>query len=169
MFAEVEPLQSIYTASGTESGLLFEAIQDILNQMYVETATWGLESWESMLGIPMNQNESDSGRREVIISRLRGIGGTTKGMIVNMAAAFSGGEVEVIEVLEENKFIIKFVGILGIPENLKGLSAAVEQVKPAHLDYGYEYTYNTYEKINQKRHSELSLFTYENLRSSELL
>ncbi len=145
---EAEPLKSIYRATGKESGLYFEKIEDVLAQMYVETATWGLSIWEKMLGIKSFTDSSFEMRREVIISKLRGIGTTSKEMIKILAASFSGGEVEVIELPEQYKFLIKFIGVLGTPENMDGLSKAINDVKPAHLWYEYAFRYYLVSDVN---------------------
>ncbi|GAU79502.1 putative phage tail protein [Fusibacter sp. 3D3] len=138
---EAEPLKSIYRVTGEESGIYFDKIEDFLAQMYVETATWGLSLWEKMIDIKSFTSSSLETRREVIISKLRGIGTTSKEMIKTLAASFSGGEVEVIEIPEQSKFLIKFVGTLGTPQNILGLSQAIDEVKPAHLWYEYAFKY----------------------------
>ncbi|MBF4693895.1 putative phage tail protein [Fusibacter ferrireducens] len=138
---EAEPLKSIYKATGEETGAYFDQIEAVLDQMYVETATWGLFLWEKMLNIKAPSEHTYAMRREIIISKLRGIGTTTKEMISTMAASFSGGEVEVIEMPEQYKFLIKFVGPLGTPKNMEDLSQAIEDVKPAHLWYEYAFRY----------------------------
>lgn len=46
-------------------------LQEILDQLYVETATWGLEKWEKLCGIPTNTALSDGVRRANILSKLR--------------------------------------------------------------------------------------------------
>lgn len=145
---EAEPLKSIYKATGEESGIYFEKIEDVLEQMYVETATWGLAFWEEMLNIKAPREHTYAMRREIIISKLRGIGTTTKEMIKIMAASFSGGEVEVIEMPEQYKFLIKFVGVLGTPENMDDLSKAIDDVKPAHLWYEYAFRYYLVSDVN---------------------
>jgi hypothetical protein len=85
--------------------------------------------------------------REQINAKLRGTGTTTRQMLIDTAAAFSGGEVDVIECPAEYRFVVKFVGILGIPPNMSGFIQMLEQVKPAHLTYSFEYTYTTWANL----------------------
>lgn len=169
MFAEVEPLQSIYTASGTESGLLFEAIQDILNQMYVETATWGLESWENFFYLPVDKEEPLENRRSRLKTMLRGQGTTTKEMLESVCASFINGEVEVIEHPDDSVFKIKFVGKIGVPSNLDYIRATIDKIKPAHLEYEFIYVYNVYAALEPFTHDHLSGYTYEQLRSEVII
>ena len=67
-----------------------------------------------------------------------------KRQIQNMAQSFSNGEVEVLEDPARYHFDIRFVGSRGIPPNMDDLTAALEEIKPAHLTYAYIYVYNTY-------------------------
>ena len=71
-------------------------------------------------------------------------------MIKNTAEAFSGGEVEVIENFEEYSFIVKFVGVKGIPKNITLFKQMIEEIKPAHLSYKLDFTYTTWGMIQEK-------------------
>ena len=44
-------------------------LQDLSDNLFIETATWGLKYWEEMLNIPSNKNDYQT-RRAVIYSRL---------------------------------------------------------------------------------------------------
>lgn len=137
----------IQKSLGKESGALSNNINDMLQQMFVDTSTWGLELWEKELGIQTDKSKSDTTRREIIKAKLRGAGTTTKEMIKNVAIAFSGGEVDVIEYPKENKFVIQFIGVLGIPPNMAGLMQSIEEIKPAHLSYSFKYTYTVWNNL----------------------
>lgn len=142
-YVESDEVKQLQSALGGVTDTLKADVTDLINQLYVASATWGLKYWEDFLGIhnPLPTYES---RREVIMSTLRGAGTTTKEMIKSLAAAFSGGEVDVIEDNPNYRFIIKFVGTKGVPPNMAGLIDAVEKAKPAHLAYVFDYTYMTW-------------------------
>jgi hypothetical protein len=89
-------------------------------------------------------SKSDSFRRERIKAKIRGIGTVTKQMITDTAASYSNGVVEVIEYPSANSFKIKFVGTRGIPPNMGDLTLTIEEIKPAHLTYVFEYTWVTW-------------------------
>ncbi|ULO08148.1 YmfQ family protein [Paenibacillus sp. 19GGS1-52] len=135
---EMEELQAIL---GTEIGGLQTGAIDVLNQAFVETATWSLGRWELELGLSSDPSKSPVSRREMIKAKLRGSGTTTPEMIQRTASAFSGGDVEVIEVPGKYNFEIRFVGTLGIPPNMAGLIQIIEEIKPAHLAYEFVYSY----------------------------
>jgi len=119
----------------------------VLDQYFVSTATWGLDLWETELGMSVDPTKPVQSRREQINAKLRGTGTTTRQMLIDTAAAFSGGEVDVIEYPAEYRFVVKFVGILGIPPNMSGFIQMLEQIKPAHLTYSFEYTYTTWANL----------------------
>lgn len=142
---------------------------DFFDQLRVKTATWGLTAWEKSLGIKTDISASYEFRRERICAKLRGTGTTTKAMIEQTAAAYSGGEVEIIEYPEANRFAVKFVGTLGVPENMADLTLTIEEIKPAHLSYNFEYVYNPNSRLSKFTHAQLSARTYYQLRNEAII
>lgn len=140
------------------------AKENLFQQLDINTATWGLKLWEEIYGIKIDITKPDSYRRTRILSKMRGQGTTTKAMIQNVAESFSNGEVEVIEHNGEHRFEIKFTGTIGIPPNMDDLTAAVQDIKPAHLAYEYTYIYRTHRDLSQYTHKYLSNFTYKQIR-----
>ncbi|MEG1492248.1 MAG: putative phage tail protein [Oscillospiraceae bacterium] len=117
------------------------ALDDFGKQLNVSTATFGLDSWERALGLPVDVSKLDTERRERIMSKLRGSGTVTAAMIANVAKSFAGGEVSVIEDAANSRFVLKFSGQFGIPPNMADVGAAIDEIRPAHLAYSYEYSY----------------------------
>lgn len=69
----------------------------LMDQLCVDTATWGLRYWEQTLGIPVEPGKEPEYRRSRIRSKLRGSGVTTVALIKSVAESFSNGEVAVTE------------------------------------------------------------------------
>lgn len=134
-----------------EMGLSYWHEEDILNQCFVDTATWGLDFWEKVLNITTDLNKAYEDRREVIKAKLRGSGTTTVQMIKNAAEAFSGGECNVIQHPENYSFTVQFIGIKGIPKNMESFKQMLEDIKPAHLAYDFKYTYTVWGFLKQKK------------------
>lgn len=139
-----QEVQTQYDAESLQVGLINYKIQDLLNQAFIDTATWGIDLWEEEYGITTNKLLSYEDRREIVKAKKRGRGTTTIAMIKNTAEAFSGGECNVIPHNEEYRFTIHFIGIKGIPRNMAAFKDMLEIIKPAHLAYDFEYTYNTW-------------------------
>ena len=160
-------VRAIQNALAEEIGNLRYAQDDVLRQFFVYTATWGLDLWEKILDLPVDTTRPAERRREIIIAKLRGAGTTTKQMIINAAAAFSGGEVDVIEYPAEYRFVVKFIGVKGIPPNMAGFIAMLEQIKPAHLTYSFEYTYTVWDNLRVLAWSQAGTRTWNELKVYE--
>lgn len=128
---------------------LWAAREDYFKQLDLDTATWGLALWERAYGIEAEAGKPDDYRRARVMSKMRGQGTATAAMLRNMAASFADTEAVLIEHPETHHFDIKFTGRLGTPPNMADLTAAVNEVKPAHLTFGYLYTYLMLRQVHE--------------------
>ncbi|MGE5627838.1 MAG: putative phage tail protein [Solirubrobacterales bacterium] len=145
-------LNKIYLAQQAQLNILNDDIQDLINQCFIDTATWSLDIWEEEYGLKTIAGYNTDYRRTRVKARMRGQGTCTKALIENVAESFSNGEVDVIEDNANSQFIVKFIGVMGIPPNMDDLQAALEDIKPAHLAYAFEYTYinwNQFDNYNK--------------------
>ena len=140
-------IKTFMESNSIEVDTLKAYIEDLSKNLYVKSATWGLDLFEEELGLATDKSISYEERRERILAKKRGNGTTTKAMIKNTAEAFSGGEVEVIENFSDYSFIVKFVGIKGIPKNLTLFKNMIEEIKPAHLNYELAFTYTVWSMV----------------------
>lgn len=161
---EVEQMKMIQEILGKDLTKVIALKEDIFNQMFIDTATWGLSRWEKIFDLPIEIEKSYQFRRERIKAKIRGSSTTTKQLIINIASAFSNGEVEVIEYPAEYRFIVKFVGVKGVPANMKDLTSSIEEVKPAHLAFAFEYTYNYWENLKSYTWADLSIYSWDKVR-----
>ncbi|ADQ06521.1 hypothetical protein Calhy_0784 [Caldicellulosiruptor hydrothermalis 108] len=142
--------QTVYNIENDELTSVENAINDILNQCFIDTATWGLKYWEQLLNIPVDENKPADYRRSVIKSKIRGAGTITVSLIKTVAEAYSNGEVEVTENVAPYTFEVKFVGTRGIPPNLDDLKNIINEIKPAHLAVTYTFTYLIWDELDSK-------------------
>lgn len=140
-------VKACMSSQNVERNFIKESIEDLVNNLYVDTATWGLDYFEEELGLKTDKSKSYEERRERILAKKRGNGTTTKAMIKNTAEAFSGGEVDIIENFNDYSFIVKFVGVKGVPKNLALFKQMLEEIKPAHLNYELAFTYSIWSMI----------------------
>lgn len=143
-------IKAFMESNSVEVDTLKAYMDDLIKNLYVKTATWGLDLFEEELGLTTDKSISYEERRERILAKKRGNGTTTKAMIKNTAEAFSGGEVEVIENFNDYSFVVKFVGVKGIPKNLALFKKMIEEIKPAHLNYELAFTYTVWSMVMAK-------------------
>ena len=161
-------MAELYRTEGYELGTAKCTFSDLVDQCFVQTATWGLLRWEEVYGIATNFSLSYEQRREIILAKMRGQGTTTVEMLRNTAIAFSGGEVEVIEDNAHYNFIVRFVGQYGIPQNMQAFKEMLEEIKPAHLGYTLEYRFVIWNELKPYLWIELKPYTWDGLRVKEI-
>ena len=159
------PIQNSFTV---EADLINDKVEKTLEQFFVDSATYGLDKWEKMLGISKNNNDIQT-RRENIKAKMRSRGTTTVSVIKNICEAYSNGIVEVIVNHSDYSFIIDFVGTIGIPKAFAELDKAIEEIKPAHLAHSYKFNYNTHSDISNYTHEQLANYTHDEVRNSREL
>jgi hypothetical protein len=150
IYSNSRVMQSLYQAEGAEFDALRDAITQVLNQFYVDTATWGLDQWESELALAPNPSLTDDERRYRIKSKIRGYGTATISLVKTVAEAYDRGKVDVIEDFAAYTIHIWFVDTRGVPANIDDLKAALRAVVPAHLDIQYTYHYLIWDEFDAK-------------------
>ena len=92
------------------------AQEDWIDQLWIASATWGLDLWEALVGI---------------------VPAADAAMISRIAQAITGYDALVVEHFGQYQFSLTFVGDTpGFADfDLDAIRAAVEEVKPAHLEF----------------------------------
>lgn len=142
-----EPIKSLLESDGEEMGLLFSDIQEVLDQFYIDKATWGLSAWEKFYGIPIETEKESAFRRSVILAKKRGAGTVTSRFVKEIALAYENGEIEINE-LGNSTVEIKFVGIKGVPPNIDDFKNTMEEIKPGHIGLVYTLTFLTWDEFD---------------------
>lgn len=151
-----------------EENILNECIESTLNQFFVESATYGLDKWEKMLGISKN-NFDFLTRRENVKAKMRSKGTTTFTMIKNLCEAYSNGIVEINVDHSNYSFEIVFVSTIGVPLSFEELDRVINEIKPCHLAHSYKFNYNTNKDVSKYTHEQLANYTHEEIRNSSEL
>lgn len=161
-------IKALYTELLSETGRFRGNVEDLKNQLFIETATWGLNLWEKFLDLPTDESKSYLDRRSVIKSKLRGYGTVTKQLIQDVAQAYLNGEVEVDEFKDAFTVGIKFVGKRGNPPNMSDIQDAIRTILPAHLAIVFEFTYAHWDEIQlilQELFNDLDDMTWDSLET----
>lgn len=110
--------------------------QDLLDQMFVSTATWGLEYWDRVLDLPLAPRMTLKGRRNRILAKINGASTASIANLENIVNAhLTKRTAKIVEVNHEYRFVVEIeanesAGFLEIAKDLN-------EVKPAHLDYAF--------------------------------
>ena len=164
-FYENDIVKFIQNALGVEADSINNTVEDTLNQFYVDSATYGIDKWEKMLGISKNNFDIQT-RRENIKAKMRTRGTTSIDVIKNICEAYSNGEVDIVVDHTDYSFEIHFVGSIGIPQAFAELDKTIEEIKPCHLAHSYKFRYNNHEYLSKYTHEELGQYTHDELRNS---
>ncbi|MEK3827406.1 putative phage tail protein [Paenibacillus sp. FSL K6-1558] len=156
-------MQADMQAKGTEIDLLYQALNETLEQFFVRTATWGLDFWEQELGIETDRLKPVEQRRAVVESKLRGAGKFSGRQVSNVAEAYAGGKVDVTFQPEAWSFTVSFVDKYGLPPNLDDLKAVIEDIKPAHMTVEYRLRYLTIAEVESMTLSEIEQIRQDKL------
>lgn len=162
---DILEMHEIYLSEGIQTGNLCHALENMIDQLFITSAEWGLERWEKVFHIRTNMELGYEQRREILQAHLRGMGTTTKEMIKETAMAFSGGEVEVTEDAKNSRFIICFIGVKGTPPNMQSFINMLEEIKPAHLAYRFEYRYTVWQEVENRNWNSLNEITWDAVKT----
>lgn len=111
-----------------------KAILDALDQFFVERATWGLEMWERVLGIPTNPLKSTEMRRKTIRLKLRQPGSVTDEFMTKLVNQYiSDAQGVVLSFPSEYRIEILYHG--GQILDYGNFRKSIREYLPAHLGY----------------------------------
>lgn len=120
-------------------------LQDVIDQLYVESATWGIEKWEELVGIDADDSSSIESRREAVLAKLRKPESVTEIFLTNLINRFISDESgKVTADTSDYSVEIRFNAVSH--EALSKIIHGVKTYIPAHLglkgkiDYKHERT-----------------------------
>ena len=109
-------------------------LQDVLDQFYVKSATWGLDRWEELCGISTDKTLSDSVRRSTIIAKLQNPGSVTEVFLTNLINGYIADQQGyIISYPSEYRIEVLYRG--GQITDYEKLRTAISTYIPAHIGY----------------------------------
>lgn len=124
-----------------------KAIDNLIREFFIDTATFSLDTWAKFAGIEDDPLLDLDVRRSNIKAALKAKEVTTVEVIKSIAESYSNGTCEIIEDYANYKFTVKFTGTVGVPSRIDEIRKIIDKVKPAHLAYDFEYKYRTWNDI----------------------
>ncbi len=144
MFGTVSPIyyqskvmKAIFQSIGIEWDMIDEITDEILLQLFPQTATWGLRYWEELLKIPVNNSIPIDRRRALVLYRIKLRAPMTPARIANVTKSLAGDladYVEVLENVEPHVFMVTIgTGKSGI--NYLSIYREIRRIKPSHESF----------------------------------
>lgn len=127
-----------------------------------------VKNYERFMNLDLKKDWSLQDRKDRIIYTLLSKNIFTPQVLKEQAKIFTNGEIEVIEDYGNYSFVIKFISIVGIPQNLDNFKNFIYINKPAHLNFSIEFRYNTYNQVAYLLHNSLKLKTHKEIYDTRL-
>jgi len=152
-----EVFKQIFEAVVPQYASREEAVADLQAQMSVSTATWGLLIYEFEYGLKTDPAKSLEARRAAVIAKMRGTGKFTATLALAIVSAFTD---RVRRISFTGRIRIHFDDLTDL--DLAAVAAALEEVKPAHLNVEYDLGHNSVLELVDKVSASLRRFhTFE--------
>lgn len=136
--------------------------EQIIRDMFISTCSAErLGEYEKEAGISPAASQTEEDRRSAVIARWRSEGKCDIELLKITADSWKYGKTNIDFV--SNKLQISF-NDKGIPTDLDGLKAAIEEVKPAHIDTVYIFVYTTWDEVKTKTWNEVKTMTWDELK-----
>lgn len=127
-------MQAVMEAIGAEWDEAEKLADEVLAQLFPQTATWGIMYWEWLLGIPPNDSFSIEQRRARVLTRMQTRWPMTKERMEQLVRTFSQDKQAFIrEFFDQYRFEVVFSLTRSI--DLGTVYEVIEEAKPAHLGY----------------------------------
>ena len=131
-------MKAILEVESAEHRVQVEILKDLLQQLFVDTATWGLSDFERNLGLKPAATDDYIQRRNRILLYLQQRKTVTKDFIEELFSRYVSEDSQIV-VMEDNPdntfWVIDTGGRILYPDDLH---EAIETYKPAHLRFGLE-------------------------------
>lgn len=146
-------MTAINTAIENELMRLFASAYGILTEMNVSTSIELLPLWESSVGLAPDTGLPIEIRRSRVLARLRQLDTTTPERVRVIAEAYAHCYVEVAEDFDGYSIAVKFVSMIGKPDDMPGLIEQLERIIPAHIVLTYKFRQRTWGEVYDSRKS----------------
>lgn len=134
---------------GAAAGILWvlgeafrDCVLDWLEQLTIDTATWGLKYWEQAYGVTPQITDTVEERRSRVKAKMRGAKTTTREMLAGVAAAYAVGATSSVEELaREHRVRFHFSAASAFPSSMEALTVSLLEVMPSHVVFDYLFSY----------------------------
>ena len=159
-YRECPKTNTIQDGLSSEINNLYSKVDSTIDQLYVNSATWGLSEWEKFADIKKTDGTIEQ-RRARVVSKLKAKGTTTLEVMKSLCKSYAE-DIKVTEIYNEYKILLELIITKesDIPKtyNFSDMNEAIWEIKPAHL--AHEVDINNSRKLNIKTNYEDVKFKY---------
>lgn len=164
IFKQVEEIQAIAHVETPILEGLWQAIEDILNDQFIVTATdSGLSRQEKMLKLNVPATDTIETRRFRLLSRYQEQAPYTHKVLKQLLDSLLGeGKYYYERNIAEKWITVKLE--LTVKGQFEAVELMLERITPQNMILTVELRYNQYSKLAQYTHAQLATFTHRQLR-----
>lgn len=137
--------------------------EDLKKQFQLNTATWGLAFYESMLLLTTDTSIDYDLRRSAIWQKLQTPSTITLSGLENLCTTYFNSAVNVTENYSDYSITISIIDTFGIPSNLEYIRNNLRKVIPAHLNFDFIYRYFTWGEASSKTWGDAGATTWQGI------
>ncbi|NLG89934.1 MAG: DUF2313 domain-containing protein [Clostridiaceae bacterium] len=130
---QIREFKTLYNIENEDLTTVENAIEDVLNQCFLDTATWGLDLWDEFLGINTKEYSIEE-RRNILKNKLWMRPPFTVARLYDMLRN-TADNVYITEDYANYTFEVTLLMKDRLKVALSKIMAQIEEAKPAHLDY----------------------------------
>ena len=109
-------------------------LRDAVSQLYIKTATWGLDDWEEFLGLEDNASDNLNSRRSEILLKLAGVESVTVPFLTQIVNLYvADAQASIIDYPQKYSLEVLYHG--GQVTDYEKLRTAISTYIPAHIGY----------------------------------
>ena len=131
-----ERFKSMNDSDSIEHEMVRNYIVDIFKQSFIDTATWGLDKWEELLAININENLDYQTRRANIISRLNGTQTMNLAFLMRLVNVFVADKTGLV-IDKPEDYSLDILIPDGKVISFKDLETNLKIFVPAHIGWKY--------------------------------
>lgn len=132
---EDEHFRAALAACSTEHEKYRLLLDEITNQFYIKTATWGLADWERILDLKPDADDNYEQRRNRILLKLQGRQTSTVDFIANLIKRYCTEKSRVTGIEDNEHYMFHAEIADGTISYADNLLDALNTYKPAHLGF----------------------------------
>lgn len=160
-------INALLYSSGIEIDTLESVLEDIYNQYWFDTMTWGVDILARKMDMNFREDQTIEEKRSKIRSKWISKGKIDAEKLQAICDSWKNGEIEVD--YNESVIKLKFVGCAGVPTDLKSLKSEINKAKPAYLLVDYLFKYLLIKEIhNVMTISQIQTITLDKFAGGEV-